>query len=137
MEMARNPDTDFNQRRLDQGEAAVRSIATNALPLLLKWVNYAPARWKLKLSATGKKLPFSDLGDDFGSWLTKKDERHFTVAIKSFQILGPLAAPALPRLKEIAAENNARYGAEIMRTAASIEVWVQMEERRSQAGKWE
>jgi hypothetical protein len=121
LEIARNPEFDHSRQQAD-AEAAVRSIGTNALPLLLKWVNYAPARsqvmsqlqeWKLLRHLRYLQLPLRP---------TKRDEKQFTVAIKGFEILGPLAGPAAPRLRKIAADGNLR-GRDIMRVAVSIEVW--------------
>jgi hypothetical protein len=136
VQQARDADFDSSkQQNAAQAREAIRSIGTNALPSLLKWVDYAPAPWKLKASGLAKKLPFSDAGDDLRKWLTAKDEKRFIVAIKAFEILGTLAEPAIPRLKEISADKHVMYGAEVLRIATSIEIQVRTERMRAQAGQ--
>jgi len=133
LEIANNADL-ANSTRIE-AERAVRTIGTNALPVLVKWVDYAPAAWKLKLVRRVRKLKFSDLADHMQTWLTARDERRFSLAIRGFYLLGPVAQPAVTRLKEIGSNKNADYSGEILQVARFVQVGVESEARRTAARK--
>ena len=82
-----------------EAEKAIRSIGTNGLPCLTKWVGYEKASWKVKLGAGYQKWP---------RWLVSKalanrlsydhGERLGDNAVIAFRILGRDAAPSVPEL---------------------------------------
>ena len=93
-------------RRLKAGDgpatAAVMHIGTNALPVLLRWIEYERPVWKLKMMELGRKLPgrfryrIIDLIDGRPAMNRER-------AIYGFQILGPEARAAqqmLVRMRE-------------------------------------
>src|SRR6266850_5231806 len=85
------------RRRLKAGDgpatAAVMHIGTNALPVLLRWIEYERPVWKLKMMELGRKLPgrfryrIIDLIDGRPAMNRER-------AIYGFQILGPEARAA-------------------------------------------
>ena len=78
---------------------AVQQIGTNALPLLVKWMQYEPAKWRMKLAATlSSRAPW--LGGRSFRRLIEGRPRSF-LAVDGFQILGPEAAPAVPALTNL------------------------------------
>src|SRR4051812_3891090 len=48
---------------------AVRAIGTNALPLLLKWIDFSPPAWQWRLAQRSS----ADIGGKLGCWLVEKN----------------------------------------------------------------
>ncbi len=86
------PDSDVSS-----AEDAVRSIGTNALPLLVKWMNYDEPAWQDKLfqSRYYRYVP------KFVTYYMVKPIQQHRHAQIGFQILGPTAGPAAPDLARI------------------------------------
>jgi HEAT repeat protein len=83
----------------EQAELAVRSIGTNALPFLLKWVDYQEPPSRRRLANLAGRLPGS-LGDTahalvFGRGLFRQQE-----ALSALYVLGPDAKLAIPYLTQ-------------------------------------
>src|SRR5436305_179973 len=60
-----------------EARAAVKSIGTNALPVLLEWIHYAPPDWKSSLADRLGKHPALDSKGSLHSWLVDKDYHWF------------------------------------------------------------
>lgn len=69
---------------------AIRKIGTNALPFLLRWIQYEPPAWRKKSAAMTSKLRIVDRKAELAQagWL-------------GFQILGPEARAAIPELTRL------------------------------------
>jgi hypothetical protein len=79
-----------------KSQAAIRSIGTNALPILLKWIDYEPPTWRMTLY---RKLPkFIGNRRPINSWLFGASRR-VGFAIGGFEALGTKAASATPVLE--------------------------------------
>jgi len=94
---------DFEKR--EQAEHAIRSIGTNSLPFLLKWIRYdatasLPRRWLYSLI---RRLPPNLRYRSF--WADSGAERA-SLAILGFEILGPTAKPAIPELAHLASTSK-------------------------------
>jgi hypothetical protein len=85
--------------------SAVRSIGTNSLPFLVKWVAYPPPAWRQKLARKVTILP---------TWLMKpraqqleimkgSKELWAAIAATAFRDLGEQAASAVPELSKLLA----------------------------------
>ncbi|HWW01083.1 MAG TPA: HEAT repeat domain-containing protein [Candidatus Acidoferrum sp.] len=117
--LTREPEPSYKRRRLSEWVAlygnypafkspalkrepaqAIHQIGTNALPSLLTWIAYEPSPWRKKAQGLFGKLP---------SWIARS--RPVTAllsygdatarsqnAMQAFEVLGPLAAPAIPEL---------------------------------------
>jgi hypothetical protein len=81
---------------------AVRQIGTNGLPWMLRHVSVEPGKWRQVVAKFPK--PF----DQAATWKDGRWER--ACALRAFQILGPLARPAVPQLTDWA--NNAPTGSQ-------------------------
>src|SRR4051812_28133379 len=79
----------FDQTRFDEAKDAISHIGTNALPSLVKWIQYEPPPWKIKLNAL--------LGKRFSWW---RDERYARAlaARDAFLVLRHEARRAVPEL---------------------------------------
>ena len=81
---------------------AVRQIGTNAIPFLVRWMDYDPPAWKLALVAAKRRLP-----EPFGQsefierWIVHKGQ--VDDAMVGFSILGPDASGAVPELARLMA----------------------------------
>ncbi len=94
------PDTSEQRQARD----AIRQIGTNAIPDLLKWINYEQPVWKTtwypKINPLLQKLnPNWPMWDD--KRLGAED------AICAFEVLGPKAAGAIPELSRMVNETRA------------------------------
>ncbi len=81
---------------------AVRQIGTNALPLLLKWLDYQRPAWKDKLQRQLFKLPAGLQSRLFRIRFIQNrlfwPDRRPGAAIHGFRMLGEAASPAIPEL---------------------------------------
>ena len=89
---------------------AIRAIGTNALPFLVKWVDYkGPPKWQtwglrilMKLPASIRNRPIWD------SVLLSDADRHATESLAAFEMLGTAAAPASPQLTVLLRQSKSR-----------------------------
>ena len=100
-------------RRRNEAADAVRHIGTNALPLLLQWIDQDyPVPWKAKLAAVRNKMPKMFRGGRLvGWWLSAGDWNRLTLANSGFELLGSNASPAVPELTRRMNTRNSRSGA--------------------------
>jgi len=81
---------------------AVKHIGTNAVPWLVKWIDYDRSLRRNKLYAMIEKLPGAIRYSAILRHLVKRSERRtferFQAAGAGFRILGPQASPAIPDL---------------------------------------
>jgi hypothetical protein len=117
-------DANYESAQRIEAQAAVRNIGTNALPILLEWIYYAPPDWKISLAERARKYPSLDSKGRLHRWLVEKDLSRFILAEYGFQLLGAAAAPAIPRLREIAADKKVRHRSDLPLVAGMIEAEV-------------
>jgi len=85
---------------------AIRHIGTNALPYLLKWIQYERPPWKNALHRiTGGRLERYDF------LLDHKNEIRAEHAMKAFRVLGPQACGAIPELLRLMNDSNRSWSA--------------------------
>jgi hypothetical protein len=89
-----------------EAEEALRSIGTNAVPFLLKWVAYEthPSRSKQFAITAISMLPLLKNHPWVKRWMNSTDSRLFRadVALAAFEVLGPSASFAIPQLASMA-----------------------------------
>ena len=89
--LAAVPDGDPPQQA--QAAAAIRQIGTNALPYLLKWIQYKPLPWTKALNRiTGGLIGKYDFLSDYKNAIRAEQ------AMEAFRALGPGACAAIPQL---------------------------------------
>jgi hypothetical protein len=78
---------------------ALHEMDTNALPFLLKWIQYEPARWRYTLAGRIRNLPPQRICIPLGSYIAsdRRDELALGAGIVLAR-LGPKAAPATDTL---------------------------------------
>lgn len=81
----------------DADAAAVRRIGSNAIPCLLKWMQYTPPEWKKWLQhQIMPRLPA--MANHF---FADTREAKAEASVEGFRILGPLGIAAVPRLSTL------------------------------------
>jgi hypothetical protein len=90
---------------------AVRSIGTNALPLLLEWIRYEPRPWRQTVQRMIDKIG-ANAFPRFADRIPDPFERPLN-AKEGFRILGIEARSALPVLLKVASNTNAPLAATI------------------------
>ena len=86
---------------------AIQDIGTNALPCLVRWIQYEKPRWKTALNLLGEKLPSSIQRLPLSRWLVyDKAERRAELAVEAFRVLGSNARPARDELLRLAFAEN-------------------------------
>jgi hypothetical protein len=91
--------------RSDRGESivAIRQIGTNALPFLLRWIQYEPPGWRRFVSRNFSKIPSRIQNSRVLRWLiVDKAENRANIAVTGIGILGPDASSAMPELIRLA-----------------------------------
>jgi len=87
-----------------EADASLRQIGTNAVPCLLKWIQYQPAAWRQRLWA-GVNDVLTDPDESDGTvadWLIESEsEARAYDSVLAFRILGETASPAIPELKRL------------------------------------
>jgi len=80
---------------------AIRHIGTNAMPFLIRWIQYEPG-WKDSLSK--KILGWPLVGNRFAvqKLIWNMTQHRADAAVNGFKILGSQASPALPELQRMA-----------------------------------
>jgi hypothetical protein len=90
-----------------EAQVAIQNIGTNALPCLLKWIDYEPPRWRVTIR---KILPTFILNRrPVNRWLDGEASRRAVAATDAFLLLGTNAASAVPELHALM-KNNGRPG---------------------------
>jgi hypothetical protein len=96
-----------------EAEEAIRHIGTNALPYLLKWIQYERPPWKNALNrVTGGRLGRYDL------LLEYRNDIRARQALEAFREVGPQACKAIPQL--IRLMNDPNRSATAQRAAIAI-----------------
>ncbi len=94
----------------DETHNAIQQIGGDAIPLLLTWIALDPNPSKVKesLARLLYRLPLRHRFSMIDRWLYTKDVRAIRVdaAMAAFEILGPVALPAAPRLARLATVSN-------------------------------
>src|SRR6267142_701380 len=86
---------------------AIQHIGTNALPYLLRWIQYEKPRWKTSLNVLGEKLPSSIQELPLlGFLVNDKAERRAELTVAAFSVLGSKAKPATDELLRLALAEN-------------------------------
>ena len=83
--------------------SALRHIGTNALPFLVRWIQYDEPRWRYSVYQVAWKLPPALRYSRAGRWLlADRAQDRAKRAVAGFAFLGTNATPALPELKRLA-----------------------------------
>jgi hypothetical protein len=90
-----------------KAEEAIRSIGTNALPLLLKWTEAKDNRFRDKFESFTERIVPRERARRWSHFLFgRRADEKFELAEKGFEILGEQATPATERLREMAQKGN-------------------------------
>ena len=89
-----------------EAEEAIKQIGTNALPMLIAWMNAPRMSWKVKVAAALQKLPSAVRPVKLPAWLdgSRDLQRASLAAYCGFRVLGVAAAPVAPELARIACD---------------------------------
>jgi hypothetical protein len=101
-----------------QGQAAIRSIGTNALPSLLKWISYEMPQWQVRVETNLTR------GPAFCKRIAaamKAREIRAGRAVQAFGALGREAEPAVPELAALLRTGGKRS------EQAAVAVWLMSE----------
>src|SRR3954453_2085997 len=82
----------------EECKVAVRQIGTNALPLLLKWLQHEPWYRKRAVSAVMRRLPQSVWRSAVMQKAMRRDGERAYAAYQGFRWLGKQASPAIGEL---------------------------------------
>jgi HEAT repeat protein len=98
---------DARERRREEATDAIHHIGTNALPCLLKWINYEPRPGQHRLETLVDHLPAKIQDNSFlQSLLRNRDQEQAETASVVFSILGPEAHGAVPALTRLMLRTN-------------------------------
>jgi len=87
------------ERKRQLAADAVSQIGTNAVPILLHWLDYDMPSWKRKLAMFRDKLPHALRGGQLVDWwLIAGDHYRIDRALMGFYLLGSNAVTAVPEL---------------------------------------
>jgi len=87
------------ERQRREAADAVRQLGTNAVPILLHWLDADVPAWKSRLAPIWYKLPQKFRGGHFVDWwLIAGDHYRVDRALRGFVILGSEASSAVPEL---------------------------------------
>jgi hypothetical protein len=89
---------------------AIRHIGTNALPFLIRWIQYEPG-WKDSLGRKILGWPVIGNRRDVQKLIWNMTKYRANNAVDGFKILGSQANPALPELQRMADNPKAPYTA--------------------------
>ena len=78
----------------DEAVRALQAIGTNAIPTLLRWINYEPTPWKMKLASV-------PIVYRHGWARTLRNGPGSARAIKAFALLSTNLTPAIPELVKL------------------------------------
>jgi HEAT repeat protein len=86
---------------MSQSSNAVHHIGTNALPLLVKWLDYEPPKWRTRFANAIVRLPGPLPREAMANWILGSRALRASIAPIGFQFLGQEAAPAVPALAQL------------------------------------
>jgi HEAT repeat protein len=95
-----------------QANSAVEHIGTNALPSLIKWIDYEVPAWHWKFCDAFPRVAASPTFSRLV--MGKKDFLRARAANLGFKILGDKAAPAVPKLTQMLATADTRTKSEAL-----------------------
>jgi len=86
---------------IDTKLEAVRAMGTNALPFLVKWMQYESPPWRVRLTSIAPRVPKR-------LWFLFKDKRadRAALSLTCLQILGPDVSTAMPELVRLMKQTN-------------------------------
>ena len=97
----------------DEFPKAIEHMGSNALPGLVRCVDYQMPRWKLWRCEIAQKLPAVFRRSRAGRWfLEDKAMLRANAAVGAFAILGPRAAPALNDLSRLESKHPRSFATE-------------------------
>jgi HEAT repeat len=88
---------DVNAISYQEAESGIRNIGTQALPFLIKWVQYEEKPWRSRLETLCDKLP-DRFARRLNGWVAGHGYERQQGAFSALYVLGPEAAPAIPTL---------------------------------------
>lgn len=91
----------------DEANEAIRTLGTNAIPWLMKWIQYEESRWHAKLRVASERVP-SWLGRGWVTGLMRRDVDRKNGAVMALVKLGPEAAQTIPELTKMVTDPAAR-----------------------------
>jgi HEAT repeats len=94
-----HPDNDPDYSKRD-AEEAIHHIGTNAVPFLVKCIQYRERPWQTRLSGLCSKLP-ETIGEPLSGLVAGRGAQHQAAAFQGLQILGPDAKSAIPALTNL------------------------------------
>ena len=95
---------DLDPTTFEQAEEAIQQIGTNALPYLLRWIQYEPPAWRTSLR-DGVPSRIWD-NSSFQRLISGRAGRRAAYARDGFRILGTNAVPVLPELERLLKSNT-------------------------------
>jgi HEAT repeat protein len=94
-----HPDSDPDYSKSD-AEQAIHHIGTNAVPFLVKCIQYRERPWQTRLGGLCSKLP-ETIGEPLSSLVAGRGAQRQAAAFQGLQILGPDAKSAIPALTNL------------------------------------
>jgi len=94
-----HPDRDIDYSKKD-AEEAIHHIGTNAIPFLIKCIEYRERPWQTRLSALCSKLP-EKIAKPLSGLIEGHGAERQEIAFRGFYILGPDAKSAIPALTNL------------------------------------
>jgi hypothetical protein len=88
-----------------QAEDAIRHIGTNAMPFLLRWIQYKEQPWRTRLGVLCDKLP-EKVGGSLSRVIVGRGHDRQGEAFSALYVLGPDAKAAIPVLTNIIASHG-------------------------------
>jgi hypothetical protein len=86
-----------------KADSAIRHIGTNALPFLVRWIQYEPPAWRRSVDRIAFKLPPTVLNNRPARWLLADNKSDLADrAVTGFAFLGTNATAVLPELQRLA-----------------------------------
>ena len=88
---------------INDSEAAIRIIGTNALPYFLKWIADEPRAWRISVSTN---LPAFLDRPPVNRWIEGNASRRSAYALSGFALLATNAVSAIPELEALMKDNT-------------------------------
>ena len=111
--------------RSHESDEAIRHIGTEAVPYLLKWLQYEDSVWLSRCKATLNKAPLglrgaaTNVSGWISDWQVLRDKR-YGGAVWGFGILGADARPAVPSLAALAVDRRPRIASRAVRVLQDL-----------------
>ena len=82
-------------------EEAIRCMGTNALPYLVKWVQYVSPPWRVRFTMTARRVTGR-------FWVLVRDDRmeRARLSLAALRVLGPDVNPAMPEFVKMMKQTN-------------------------------